>query len=217
VADARRAADRADPDPRRAEILLGVGMSVRIIVGSRSERGQFIPGIHAYREPRLHWDRAWLVQRYIIEYRSAAAIAKEIGCGESNVDYWLAKHCIRRWTVSEVRARKHWGNAGSANPMFGKVGPLNPRYVDGSSPERQAMYARGVGREFLREVLKRDGYRCVRCGAKKTGPKSLHVHHIKPWAGNVSLRFDPDNAVTLCRDCHVWVHSRRNRRKEFLK
>lgn len=105
---------------------------------------------------------------------------------------------------------------GKNNGMFGRTGSKNPRYVDGSSPERQRMYVRGEGREFLREVLKRDAYSCQRCGARKIGPKSLHVHHIKPWAGNPSLRFDKSNVVVLCRACHGWVHSRDNVNREYL-
>ena len=38
---------------------------------------------------------------------------------------------------------KHWGAVGAANPMFGRTGALNPRYVDGSSPERQRGYVQG--------------------------------------------------------------------------
>lgn len=90
------------------------------------------------------------------------------------------------------------------------------RYVDGSSPDRQRMYAKGQGREFLRLVLARDDYRCRRCGAGKTKPKSLHVHHIKAWSGNEDMRFDADNAITLCRACHWWVHSRANINREFI-
>lgn len=90
--------------------------------------------------------------------------------------------------------------------MHGRVGALNPNYKDGSSPERQRLYARGVGRAFRRMILARDDYRCVLCGRGKEGPRSLHVHHLKPWAGNPALRFEPSNVVTLCRGCHVEEH-----------
>lgn len=105
---------------------------------------------------------------------------------------------------------------GAKNGMHGRVGALNPRYRDGSSPERQRSYASGEGREFLRNTYARDSYRCRRCGAGKCGPRSLHAHHIRPWAGNPSLRFDMENVVTLCRPCHQWVHSRENTDREFI-
>ena len=66
----------------------------------------------------------------------------------------------------------------------------------------------------MRDIYQRDGYRCQRCGAGKTTPRGLHAHHVKSWAGNLALRFDLDNVVTLCRDCHHWVHSRANTARE---
>ena len=40
--------------------------------------------------------------------------------------------------------------------------------------------------------------------------------HGKTGAGNEALRFDPANAVTLCRSCHQWVHSKANTAGEYL-
>jgi hypothetical protein len=34
--------------------------------------------------------------------------------------------------------------------------------------------------------------------------------------GNPALRFAPDNAATLCRPCHQWVHSKANVAGDFL-
>lgn len=178
--------------------------------------GQFVAGTH-WREPQLYWDRAWLAHQYSELKKSAAEIAStHDGWTENSILFWLRKHGIPRRSVTEARAIKHWGSAGPLNPMFGKFGSKNPNYVDGSSPERQRLYARGEGTWFLRSILKRDGYKCRRCGLGHTGPRTLHVHHIKPWAGNISLRFDAENAVTLCRGCHRWVHSRANLVCEYL-
>lgn len=47
-------------------------------------------------------------------------------------------------------------------------------------------------------VLRRDGYRCVWCGATK----KLEVDHIEPYIKNPARRLDPDNGRTLCRRCH---------------
>lgn len=105
---------------------------------------------------------------------------------------------------------------GPRNGMHGRTGATNPNFKDGSSPERQRLYAAGSGRAALRAVYERDGFRCVRCGAPKAGPRSLHAHHLKPWAGCPELRFAADNLITLCRACHGWVHSRANVAGEYL-
>lgn len=175
----------------------------------RDSKGRIVKGTH-WREPKPHWERDWLIEMYVTRGRSTGEIAAEIGTTDANVIYWLKKHDIPRRSVAEARTLKHWGVCGEANPMHGKTGALNPNFIDGSSPERQRLYVQSKGREFLREVLKRDRYQCLRCGAAKTAARSLHVHHIRPWAGNPELRFDTDNVVTLCKLCHDWVHSRAN-------
>lgn len=49
------------------------------------------------------------------------------------------------------------------------------------------------------EIKKRDKHKCQLCNKRK---KWLEVHHIRTWAGNVRLRFDPLNLICLCFDCH---------------
>lgn len=171
---------------------------------------------HHWRTPKPHWDRAWLDREYSQNGRAASDIAAQSGCNENNILFWLSKHGIPRRSMKEVRQRKHWGVSGKNNPMFGRTGAANPRFVDGGSPERQRLYVQGVGREFLKAVRVRDEFKCVRCRAPKKGPKSLHVHHIRPWAGHPEMRFDMGNVVTLCRDCHSWVHSKANAKREWL-
>jgi hypothetical protein len=105
---------------------------------------------------------------------------------------------------------------GANNGMYGKTGSDNPNYKDGSAPERQRLYSMGKGKDFLRAILKRDNYACQRCGASHKGGRSLHVHHVKPWAGNPTHRFDPTNVIVLCDKCHNWVHSKANVNLDYL-
>ena len=186
------------------------------VTSPRKSNGQFIKGTH-WRPRRRHWDKDWLTEQYVALGRSTGDIARECECTDENILHWLRKHGIPRRNVSEARALKYWGLVGEANGMHGRTGASNPRYVDGSAPERQRLYVQGTGRAFLRAVLARDNYCCVRCYAGSTGSKSLHVHHLTPWAGNKSLRFCMDNVVTLCRECHNWVHSKKNVDVEFIR
>lgn len=180
-----------------------------VVTSPRMPNGQFVKGTH-WRPRKPHWDKAWLEREYLELGKSSSEIAVVVGCKENNIHFWLKKHGILRRTVSEARAVKHWGPSGINNPMFGKNGPENPNYKDGSSPERQRLYAASIGRQFFVKIYNRDGYGCRRCGSLSTGPRSLHVHHIIPWAGHPKLRFDDSNAVTLCRRCHYWTHSKAN-------
>jgi len=47
-------------------------------------------------------------------------------------------------------------------------------------------------------VFIRDKYKCTKCG---TGDK-LEAHHIKSYSKNKELKFDINNGITLCNDCH---------------
>ena len=49
------------------------------------------------------------------------------------------------------------------------------------------------------EILKRDGFRCIYCGATPI-QSPLHVDHVKPEADGGTD--DPANLVTACRDCN---------------
>lgn len=55
-------------------------------------------------------------------------------------------------------------------------------------------------------VFKRDNYVCQHC---KQGNKVLNAHHIKFWADRKDLRFNIDNGITLCVDCHKKIHKKK--------
>lgn len=57
-----------------------------------------------------------------------------------------------------------------------------------------------VTRAMRYDVLRRDGFRCVRCGRGREDGVKLHVDHIKPVSrGGKSVM---DNLQTLCEDCN---------------
>ena len=65
---------------------------------------------------------------------------------------------------------------------------------------------RRVQARFRRQVLDRDGWRCVRCGKASR----LEAHHIIPVeAGGEAA--DPDNGLTLCIGCHLAHHGNEQR------
>jgi 5-methylcytosine-specific restriction endonuclease McrA len=58
-------------------------------------------------------------------------------------------------------------------------------------------------REFHRQMLERDGWRCQLCGSMQ----NLQVHHLKfrsHSGGDVER-----NLITLCAECHAQMHSKR--------
>jgi hypothetical protein len=171
-------------------------------------KGWFKKGSH-WRDPRPFWVRDWLFDEYITNKKSASEIAIEMKCTENNILYWLKKHNISTRNVSDVRKIKYWGSAGDKNPMFGKVKDQNPNWNGGHSPERQSQYARFAWKELAKSILKRDRYECKKCGEKHQRGHRLFVHHIKPWSKYPDLRFNMDNLVTLCENCHRKEHGKK--------
>ena len=182
---------------------------------NRGSDGRFLPGYH-WRESQQFRDRDFLVTEYLDKHRSAAEIAVQFRVTDGAILYWLCKHEIRRRTTTEARQVKKWVVRGSANGMSGRCGAKNPRWIDGSSPERQRLYAQTFWKELIRVVYARDDYKCQRCRAGHTQKNRLHAHHIKPWAGNQDARFDLENIKTLCGACHAWVHSKQNVSHEYI-
>lgn len=182
---------------------------------NRDASGRFLKGTH-WRKHQAFRERAYLEREYVQGKRSTGDIAKEFGVTTGAVLFWLNRHGIARRDVSEARSVKKWGLSGKANGMYGRCGCKNPRWIDGSSPLRQKMYARSFWKELAKEVYKRDGYACKRCGSPHSGKNKLHAHHVKPWAGHPESRFLLSNIVTLCDACHRWVHSTRNVNSEYL-
>jgi predicted restriction endonuclease len=57
-------------------------------------------------------------------------------------------------------------------------------------------------KSWRRQVLARDGYKCVRCGETL----SLRAHHITKFGNSKKLRYEVDNGITLCPRCHYEEH-----------
>jgi 5-methylcytosine-specific restriction endonuclease McrA len=68
------------------------------------------------------------------------------------------------------------------------------------------------------DVYKRDNYTCQICGLR--GGK-LNAHHLDGYHWCKERRFDIDNGVTLCKDCHDEFHQtygrKNNTEEQFNK
>ena len=68
--------------------------------------------------------------------------------------------------------------------------------------EKRDMF-NGEIRKWRDKVYKRDNYTCQSCN-KKGG--KINSHHIYSWDKYKEKRFDVDNGITLCEDCHKKFH-----------
>src|SRR6056297_1121634 len=83
-------------------------------------------------------------------------------------------------------------------PTYGQV-----KYPKGFKPAS----SREVNPILRQLVLARDNYTCQKCGkSQEELTVGLHCHHIIPHVNSPLETNDPDNCITLCKDCHKEVH-----------
>ena len=80
-----------------------------------------------------------------------------------------------------------------------RTSKLKRRFVFGDRRD----YSNPMYKRFRKVVRDRDGRKCQFPGCKST--KTIQVHHILPWADFPHLRFEPDNGICLCNECHARI------------
>ena len=95
----------------------------------------------------------------------------------------------------------------------GLKGDKSPLWRGGITPLRQKIKSTKEWKEWIKAIMKRDGYQCVQCGEKNN---QLHVDHIKPYSiirreSNITTveqaieckeLWDINNGQVLCLECH---------------
>lgn len=147
----------------------------------------------------------WLNREYTEKHKSTTAIAAEIGCSVRIVAHWLERHGIQARNVGSEPGHKRATDISRQRQSAARrgllIGPKNPNWRGGiqlKHPERN----RYRSKMWVKAVKDRDGWKCVECDAETR----LHAHHIKGWRDRPDLRYDMDNGLTLCHECHVMAH-----------
>ena len=193
----------------------------------RDIQGRFVKGVHSHpttefkkgehwRERKPFWDKGWLYTEYVEKSRIASDIAKEFNLDIHAIYFWLKKHNIPKKTISETRKLKYWGSIGDKNGMYGVRGEYHPSWKGGISPERQEFYASAEWAEAARLVYNRDNFHCKRCEGVYTPKNPHHIHHKIPFIFK-EYRLVLTNLVLVCQDCHNFIHSKKNVRREFIE
>lgn len=81
-----------------------------------------------------------------------------------------------------------------------RSGENAPMWKGGLTSEYEKIRKSSEYKKWRNSVFKRDNYTCQCCGCNKGG--NLQAHHIYNFNEYEDLRFDVDNGITLCENCH---------------
>jgi thymidylate synthase (FAD) len=84
---------------------------------------------------------------------------------------------------------------------YTKRGEESNFWKGGTSTEREFIGA--WTRDIAPQVHKKFNYICQRCGSRGG---NLHAHHLVPVFADESLALEFDNLVTVCKECHEYIH-----------
>lgn len=104
--------------------------------------------------------------------------------------------CIQSMMMVERMSGKNHYNY---NPNLTNEQRLKHRYVLGGKNAEK----------WRNDVYKRDNYTCQVCGARNGKGKRIdhNAHHLDGWNWCEEKRFDLDNGITLCKECHYDFHN----------
>lgn len=123
---------------------------------------------------------------------------------QSRLNQGKGKFCSKG-CEGQYRSENHvpWNKGKPWHEMRGENSP----HWKGGSKEREQTMGRLEYKLWRAAVYERDNYTCQACGSSKSG--ALNAHHILPYAKFPHKRFDISNGITLCKECHKKVHSKK--------
>ena len=146
----------------------------------RTKRGEYLSnywnGFNKY-----NLQKEDLYGYYIIKHLTIEKIAKIYGCSYETIRKFLK--------IYKIKIRKPSTEGGNNQHTILYWG------------ERRALYHKE--KDWRKTIFERDKYTCQFCF--KIGG-NLEAHHIRSWKNYPNYRLDINNGITLCLDCHHWLH-----------
>jgi 5-methylcytosine-specific restriction endonuclease McrA len=112
----------------------------------------------------------------------------------------------RKYCCSNCYPRAHLkgriGSEGQRVAMRLRKGILHPCWIKDRTKVLENTRLRNSedSQKWRMSVFHRDDFTCQDCGEKGG---CLSAHHIRPWRDYPELRYEINNGITLCKECHI--------------
>lgn len=141
-----------------------------------------------------------------------------VQCRNCKKEFLIYKHRIK-WGGGKFCRKQCYNSFPKSKELRERVsllfrGKNHPRWKGGIMKGRKDRNL-FVYKQWRINVFSKDKFTCQKCGLKnhKGLGKSLclEAHHLKSWTKFPHLRYNIQNGITLCKDCHTDT-----RRKSYL-
>lgn len=107
--------------------------------------------------------------------------------------------------TNEYKDKCRQSKLGNKNGMFGVTGENHPQWNPDRTHEQRVLERKTLkDKQWRQVVFKKDNYTCQCCGDSIGG--NLNAHHLDSYNWCKDKRYDIDNGITLCNDCHKLFH-----------
>jgi 5-methylcytosine-specific restriction endonuclease McrA len=136
------------------------------------------------------------------KYFNCLTCGKEFYRTQCHINKGDCKYCSRECYYKSEQNR-------SPKPYVSKlrsecIGEKSPTWRGGLTPTHLRIRNSKEMKLWRIVVFERDNYTCQSCGLRSGKGVNLIIeaHHIKSFSKFPELRFDINNGLTLCKDCH---------------
>jgi hypothetical protein len=155
----------------------------------RDKKGRFLKGYH----PSLKTE---------FQKGEHASIKTELGKGKNHPNYGKSLSLEIKRKIGKANKGRKFSEEMIKNfseAHKGKVGEKASAWKGGITPIYQIIRTSKEYKIWREAIFKRDNYTCRAC--KKRGG-ILNAHHVLPFSKYPEKRFEMENGITLCIDCH---------------
>lgn len=122
-------------------------------------------------------------------------------CGKKSI---ISQNCLHNGTTKSCGCLHIETSAKLGKLLPHEKGPANPAWRHGKTPEEKLIRRSIPYKIWQGKIKERFEYTCQKC-LIKTYDK-FQCHHMLNFSEHPNLRFDVDNGILFCRDCHTKFH-----------